>query len=93
MYSLDTHAAIRALETAGIERKHAEAIVSTIARADEQDRHQGRPRRGQGRPRRVAVRSPMDVRLPGRAHPRHRGPIVRHRLMTFTAGNAMSIGP
>ena len=41
MYSLDTHAAIRALETAGIERKHAEAIVSTIARADEQTATKG----------------------------------------------------
>ena len=41
MYSLDTHAAIRTLETAGIERKHAEAIVSTIARADEQTATKG----------------------------------------------------
>ena len=36
MYSLDTHATIRDLEAAGFESKQAEAIVSAIARVDEQ---------------------------------------------------------
>ena len=36
MYLLDTHATIRDLEAAGFESKQAEAIVSAIARVDEQ---------------------------------------------------------
>ena len=35
MYTLDTHATVRELEDAGIDRRHAEVIVSAIARADE----------------------------------------------------------
>ncbi len=33
-YTIDTHATIRELETAGIEHAHAEAIVTAISRAD-----------------------------------------------------------
>ena len=33
-YTLDTHAAVRDLEEAGVERAQAEAIVNTLARAD-----------------------------------------------------------
>lgn len=33
-YPIDTHAAVQDLETAGVERPVAEAIVSTVVRAD-----------------------------------------------------------
>ena len=36
MYSLDTHAAIRDLEAAGLASRQAEAIVAAGSRADEQ---------------------------------------------------------
>ena len=83
---IDTHAAVRELEAAGLDTAQAEAIVKTIAQADERIATKADIERLDERIGTLRSDDAMDVRLPRRSRPRDRRQAVRPRLDAMTLG-------